>query len=215
MPLIHRRELHSSSLIGIWEVTETEKELLIAYPCNESELAKLNSYTHAFRRTQFLASRLLLHTLLPGAKIVYDENGKPFPDTGKNHISISHSGKLIAIMTEDDHCGIDIEIIHPKIERIAPKFLSPAELISCSGEETVNKMHVYWCVKEAIYKVYGRKNVSLKSDIFVDHVSNPLTGKVKATLKQEGSSFSRFVSYEQFGECMLAWTGKNAHEKSL
>src|ERR1041384_160464 len=118
MPLIHRRELHPASLIGIWEVTETEEQLLSAYPCTENEKASLESYTHAFRRTQFLASRLLLHTLLPGVKIIYDENGKPFPDTQKEHISISHSGTLIAIMTDEVHCGIDIEFIRPKIEKI-------------------------------------------------------------------------------------------------
>lgn len=206
MPLIHRRDIRKDAIIGIWEVTESETELLEMYPANEDELNKLKSYTHPFRRSQFLASRLLLHTLIPNAKIIYDANGKPFPADKTMHLSLSHSGNLIAMMTDSSHCGIDIETIRPKIEKIAPKFLSDEELIACAEEPVAQRMHVYWCVKEAIYKVEGSKNVSLKSDIFVEHVLNPVTGTVKATLKHNGRIFSRDVYYEQFGDCMLAWT---------
>lgn len=206
MPLIHRRTIFQDAVIGIWEVTETEAELLQLYAATEQELAALNSFSHSFRRTQFLASRLLLHTLIPNAKIIYDENGKPFPADKQTHLSLSHSGNLIAMMTDSKPCGIDIETIRPKIERIATKFLSDEELIASKEEPAVQRMHIYWCVKEAIYKVEGAKNVSLKSDIFVENVLNPVTGTVKATLKHNGHSLSRDVYYEQFGDCMLAWT---------
>ncbi|MDQ3108642.1 MAG: 4'-phosphopantetheinyl transferase superfamily protein [Bacteroidota bacterium] len=215
MPLIHKRNIRTDAVIGIWEVTETEEELLLLYPANAAELEKLNSYTHAFRRTQFLASRLLLHTLLPGVKIIYDVNGKPFPDDENMHLSLSHSGKLIAMMTDSKHCGIDIETIRPKIEKIASKFLSDEERAACTEEPVAQRMHVYWCVKEAIYKVEGAKNVSLKSDIFVENVYNPVTGTVKATLTHHGRSLSRNVYYEQFSDCMLAWTEQPANESSL
>jgi phosphopantetheinyl transferase len=215
MPLIHRRTIHKDAIIGIWEVTETESELLQLYPANAAELNTLNSFSHPFRRSQFLASRLLLHTLLPGVKIIYDVNGKPFPADQQTHLSLSHSGKLIAMMTDPNPCGIDIETIRPKIEKIAPKFLSDAELAACAEQPSTQRMHVYWCVKEAIYKVEGAKNVSLKSDIFVENVYNPVTGTVKATLQHNGRSLSRDVYYEQFGDCMLAWTEQPANERSL
>jgi 4'-phosphopantetheinyl transferase len=206
MPLIHRREISATCIIGIWEVEETEAELLSLYPADKSEQEKLNSYIHPFRRSQFLASRLLLHTLMPGLKIIYDENGKPFPDASTIQLSLSHSGKLIAMMIDEQHCGIDIETIRPKIERIASKFLNETELLACSQKDMIDIMHIHWCVKEAIYKVYGKKNVSLKTDIFVEHVNNPVNGIAKATLKHNGTLFSRDVHYEKFGDCMLAWT---------
>ncbi len=206
MPLIHRRKISSTALLGIWEVVETEKELLGIYPANEAELAKLNSFTHSFRRTQFLASRLLLHTLIPGSKIIYDENGKPFPTKKSIHISLSHSGKLIALLMDKKKCGLDIETVRPKIERIASKFLSEKELPVALQEPIAERLHVYWCVKEAMYKVNGKKNVSLKTDIFVENVNNPASGTVKATLIHDGKSLSRNVHYERFGDCMLAWT---------
>ncbi len=206
MPLIHRREIRQDAIIGIWEVTESEAELLALYPARADELQTLHSFSHPFRRTQFLASRLLLHTLVPNAKIIYDANGKPFPEDKATHLSLSHTGKLIAMMTDSKQCGIDIETIRPKIEKIASKFLSDEERFACIEEPVAQRMYVYWCVKEAIYKVEGAKNVSLKSDIFVEHVLNPVSGSVKATLKHDSRSFSRDVYYEQFGECMLAWT---------
>jgi 4'-phosphopantetheinyl transferase len=215
MPLIHRRTVHKNAIIGIWEVTETEPELLQLYPANADELNTLRSFLHPFRRSQFLASRLLLHTLSPGVKIIYDANGKPFPDDRRIHLSLSHSGKLIAMMIDTNPCGIDIETIRPKIEKIAPKFLSDTELAACSMQPATERMHVYWCVKEAIYKVEGAKNVSLKSDIFVENVHNPVTGTVKATLQHNGRSLSRDVYYEQYRDCMLAWTEHPANERSL
>jgi phosphopantetheinyl transferase len=215
MPLIHRRAIHHDAVIGIWEVTETEADLLRLYPASADELTTLGSFSYPFRRSQFLASRLLLHTLLPNAKIIYDANGKPFPDDQKTHLSLSHSGNLIAMMIDSKHCGIDIETIRPKITKIASKFLSDKELIACLEEPVGLRMHVYWCVKEALYKVEGAKNVSLKSDIFVENVLNPVTGTVKATLKYAGRSLSRHVYYEQFGDYMLAWTEQTGNESSL
>ncbi len=206
MPIINVRNIRKEASIGIWEITENEIELLTAYPANEQELLELNSYTHAFRRLQFLASRLLLHTLLPGAKIIYDANGKPHPNNEETKISISHSGNLIAIMTDSTLCGIDIEMIHPKIERIASKFLSDAELIECGEDSKIERLHIYWCIKEALYKVQGKKNVSLKSDIFVSKFSNSSSGSTIASIQLDGQKSSKMVNYEKYGDFILAWT---------
>lgn len=206
MPLIDKRNISSTAILGIWEVVETEEELLAIYPANKSELLKLNSFSHSFRRSQFLASRLLLHTLLPGSKIIYDENGKPFPNKKNIHLSLSHSDKLIAMLIDEKKCGIDIETIRTKIERIAPRFLSEKELDFAFQDPITERLHVYWCVKEAMYKVRGRKNVSLKTDIFVEKFGQPDSGTVKATLTHGGKTSSRNVHYERFGDCMLAWT---------
>ncbi len=206
MPLIHKREISPTATLGIWEVLETEAELTGSYPADHLELEKLKSFSHPFRRTQFLASRLLLHTLIPGSKIIYDENGKPFPDKKNMHISLSHSGKLIAMMIDENKCGIDIETIRPKIEKIAVRFLSDEELPFALQEPTIERLHVYWCVKEAIYKVNGEKNISLKTDIFVHQLNPTISGITSATLTKSGKSFSINVHYERFQDCMLAWT---------
>ncbi len=215
MPLIHKREINRSAFWGIWEVTESEKELLASYPANESEISLLNSFSHSFRRTQFLASRLLLHTLVPGSKISYDENGKPWLDNRGIFISISHSASFIAILIDTMRCGIDIEIIRPKIERIVPKFLCEREIEESNAEPLTERLHVYWCVKEALYKVYGKKNVSLRTDIFVNKVHSTSSGTVNATLTHDGIAINREVRYERFRDCMLAWTESPHDEKTV
>jgi 4'-phosphopantetheinyl transferase len=206
MPLIHIKKLGFAATLGTWEVTETEIKLQKLYAPNNEEQAILTSFTHSFRRIQFLATRLLFQTLVPDAKIKYDENGKPITDLENINLSISHTGKLIAILINKDCCGIDIESIHPKIERIAHKYLSEVELLECKKDPIVERLHVHWAVKEAMYKIYGFKNISFKTDIFVEVISNTEKGKVKATLIHEGEKISRMVHYERFKDCILAWT---------
>ena len=206
MPLIEKKIFRSTCFLGIWEVTENENDLLKIYPADKNEISLLNSFTHSFRRIQFLASRLLLHTLLPNAKIKYDANGKPWLHQGNYFISLSHSGKFIALIISNFHCGIDIEIIRPKIEKIAPKFLCEKEMEESQGEFRTERLHIYWCVKEAMYKVHGKKNVSLRTDIFVEKVENIISGKINATLKNENSLEKLEVCYERFNDCILAWT---------
>ena len=206
MPLIHIKKLGFAATLGIWEVTETEIKLQKLYAPNNEEQAILTSFTHSFRRIQFLATRLLFQTLVPDAKIKYDENGKPITDLENINLSISHTGKLIAILINKDCCGIDIESIHPKIERIAHKYLSEVELLECKKDPIVERLHVHWAVKEAMYKIYGFKNISFKTDIFVEVISNTEKGKVKATLIHEGEKISRMVHYERFKDGILAWT---------
>lgn len=211
MPLTERKDFSADSFIGIWELSETEEELLQIYPASEEELFLLHSFTHAYRKKQFLATRLLLHTLVPNAKIVYDGNGKPHLQENSGtensrHISISHSASYIAIFVNPHVCGIDLELVRPKIERIAPKFLCEEELSIAMEEPAMERLHVYWCVKEALYKVYGKKNVSLRTNIFVHQIENTVSGKVLATLSHEGNTLKRMIAYERFRDCMLAWT---------
>lgn len=204
MPLIHRRKIHAAAFIGIWEVTETAEELERIYVPTAEERTLLDSYTHAYRRSQFMATRALLETLEPGEQIRYDANGKPWPLNGSFYLSLSHSGPYITLMVDDVNCGIDMETVRPKIETIAPKFLSEAELAVAGSD--MERLHIYWCVKEAIYKVYGQKNVSLRRDIFVHKAEHTIPGIAVATLTHNGTTLTREVRYERFRECMLAWT---------
>ena len=204
MPLIHREDIRPGAFYGIWEVTETEAELETIYAVTSSERALIDSFTHEYRKKQFVATRALLGTLAPGERLRYDGNGKPWTESGSVFISLTHSGSYIAMMVDDADCGIDMETIRPKIERIAPKFLSEQELAEAGTD--LERLHVYWCVKEALYKVYGQKNVSLRRDIFVQKPEHPAPGVATATLRHASTLLTRAVRYEKFRECMLAWT---------
>ena len=207
MPLTELKTFSPSSRLGIWETTESLEELERAYTLAEKEAAVYQSFTHPYRKVQWLSVRLLLSQLLPGTRIVYDENGKPHPEGKSNvHLSVSHTASYIAVMISDKPCGVDIEIVREKIDRIAPRFLSEKELEEARREPKTERLHVYWCVKEAIYKVFGKKNVSLRTDIFVGTPVETLSGNVIASLRNGDDWLENPVHYERFRDCMLAWT---------
>ncbi|MBI3509225.1 MAG: 4'-phosphopantetheinyl transferase superfamily protein [Bacteroidetes bacterium] len=206
MPLIDKLSPGKNTLIGIWEVTENINELEQLYVPDEHEKMQYDSFTHVFRRSQWLASRCLLQQLHPGGKINYDENGKPRMHSGTDFISISHSGKMIALMISDSSCGIDIELIRPKIDLIAHKFLSEEELKIVNAESLTERLHAYWCIKEAIYKMNGKKFISMRTDISVPEINIPDHGEVVASVRNGTTIISANVRYEIFREHMLAYT---------
>ena len=207
MPLIELKTFSPASRLGIWETTEPLETLEQEYAFAANEAAVYQSFAHPFRKVQWLSVRLLLAQLLPGTRIVYDENGKPHPE-GKSdvHLSVSHSASYIAVMISDRPCGVDIEIVREKIDRIAPRFLCEEELTAARRESVTERLHVYWCVKEAVYKVSGKKNVSLRTDIFVSTPEETHSGKVIASLRNGDEWTENPVQYERFRDCMLAWT---------
>lgn len=205
MPIAERKDISPGTYIGTWEVTESLEELEQAYRMPEEEVPVYAAFAHPFRKTQWLATRLLLNEILPGTKIVYDANGKPWADRADVHLSISHSGSFISIMISDSLCGVDIELIREKIDRIAPRFLNAEELESSREEPAIERMHVYWCVKEAIYKIYGYKEVSFRTDIFVAKVNDVKQGNVSASLRRNDLWEKKLVSYSRFRDCMMAW----------
>src|SRR5690606_36591656 len=95
--------------------------------------------------------------------ISYDENGKPYLNNGLA-FSISHSGIYAAIIINKTGCGIDIEKISPKVERIKHKFLNDTdlELIDSLDDYPLKILTMYWCAKEALYKLYGNKKLIFK-----------------------------------------------------
>lgn len=205
MPLSELRKTAQGQL-GIWDLRETEVDLLRLREPSASEKQVIEAFSHPFRRTQWLATRILLHQLHPNEQVTYDENGKPWLSVPNIHISISHTRQFIAILTSKQPCGIDIETIHPKIQRIAHKFLQPQEHEDAEKESAINKLYVYWCAKEAMYKVYGKKNVSLKENIFVEPFEMQNTGSVNVALNHENVKFGRILHYEQLKGIMLAYT---------
>ncbi|HEY0177929.1 MAG TPA: 4'-phosphopantetheinyl transferase superfamily protein, partial [Pedobacter sp.] len=61
----------------------------------------------------------------------------------------------------------DIEQIKTKIHRIQQKFLSPAELAQPGVKDHTEALYACWCVKEAVYKWYGKKGLEFKKHIHI------------------------------------------------
>jgi 4'-phosphopantetheinyl transferase len=170
MPLLFKKNYSTQTLVGVWQIDETEffflNQLLLS---NEEQLEM--ALLAPRKRLEWLAVRYLLHLLLGNTErqaCSKDEFGKPFLQNNPSlHISLSHSQDKVAVVVSTQRVGIDIQYITSKIERIAPKFMREEELQSLHPSTSITHLLIYWGAKEALYKVYGKKELDFKQHIFI------------------------------------------------
>lgn len=128
------------------------------------------SMTSLNRKFEWLSIRQLLIELGDEIDIKYDEHGKPHFVQGKAHLSISHSRESIAVsMHASKPHGIDLQYLTSKIKRIKHKYLRDEELVNIDLEST-EELSIYWSMKEALFKLYGKKDIFLKENIRISNL---------------------------------------------
>lgn len=179
MPL-EKLEYHSTERAwGLWHIREAEAELADQI----KEFESIPSYiVHEQKRLEFCVGRLLAKTLLEKLSvkfegIVKDEFGKPFFRNNNYQLSLSHSYPYVgALIDQSKSVGIDVEQIKSKLLKIAPRVLHPTELEDAGSNEI--KHCIYWCAKEAMIKIYGKKDL-----VFAEHLLiNPFTLQNKGNI---------------------------------
>lgn len=128
-----------------------------------SDVASASRFQNDSRRREHLAWRRVVRSELGrGVVIDYNEVGAPVVDTPNTHISVAHGGESVAVAIANEPVGVDIEALDRNYERIKSRFMSPTE-------ETLSAMEAWpamvWTAKEAIYKLYGKREVDLTEDI--------------------------------------------------
>ena len=181
MPVYQLKNIADHINTGVWKITESSKELADQLIKKGYPLTNMPDSKNENRLKQWLATRLLLNEFFNNVTIAYNEFGKPFLSNDK-HISISHSNDLVAIIiNENSPCGIDIEKISDKVERIKHKFLNPLDIENVTS---IEELTLYWGAKEALYKYYGQKKVLFIEHLFIDNYSKKSTsfaGKIDMT----------------------------------
>lgn len=137
-------------------------------------------------------------------ELAYSEEGKPFIKNNDCHISISHSHDKLAILCDNrSSTGVDIELIRDKVVKIKDKFLSAAELQAAN--DNIEKLIIYWAAKEALYKLYGLKEVEFAKHLYIHPfalgASDIITGEVN--LERFQKKFS--LHYEKLEDYMLVY----------
>lgn len=152
-----------------WKIEESEETLrqILMYP-----EAVPGTISHAQKRLEWLAGRVLTHMLVQEMNLQYqgivkDEYGKPLLNGCAHGISLSHSYPYVAAILDERHdVGIDLEQPKQKLLRVAPRVLSTRELQD-AGTDLI-KHCIYWCAKEAMIKVYGKKDLVLAENLLVE-----------------------------------------------
>lgn len=210
MPLFKQIELANSCHIGIWRIDEPEEDLIQMLQLNEQELAELATMNSGKRFLHWLSSRVMIRKMLNTNQFIEmskDEYGKPLLVNFDYDISISHSKEFACVMIgEKSKVGIDIEHMDPKVERIAHKFMRTEELDSLSADSEMEQMYVYWCAKEVLYKIYGRKKLRFKENIPIQPFEYQEIGKIigEVTTDQYNQEFS--IDYIKIEDYMLAYS---------
>lgn len=197
MPLSEVKTTKEASIVG-WIITESADEL--EFLCKEIEHQDRSVFHLESRYCQHLVTMLMHHHLFGGKRLTYLANGKPMVENG--NISISHSGSRVVMMKSEIPCGIDIELIHPRIRKVTKKFLNDDELL-VHAETSVENLIRLWTAKEAMFKVHGTDTVFMRSNIFVE-LNSP--EKAKARLIDGNLEIRRNIRFQINGDMMLAWT---------
>ena len=200
--------------LGIWEITEPAEELYRKVWLSATEKAYFASLKSPLRKKHWLSYRLILPHLLSKdlvSSMHYDAFGKPHLDNGAGHISVAHSGKYAAlIFSRETEVGIDIEQVKPKIIHLAGKFLSSKEEAANTADPMqAERLCLIWCAKEALYKLYGRKNLSFRAHMNIEPFSYQQSGTVSGQVLREGQTRQHRLHYETINNYILVYVADN------
>jgi phosphopantetheinyl transferase len=101
--------------------------------------------------------------------------------------------------------GIDIEQVNQKVERIAHKFLRPAEQAFIEPATKIQQLYVCWCVKEAVYKCYGQKEVSFLENIAIEPFNFTGGGEAWVTLEKGATNITYLTNYLEYEDYMIGY----------
>jgi phosphopantetheine--protein transferase-like protein len=194
MPFFYQQNINETAHLAIWSIQEPaaffETDVQLAVPIANEE-----------RRTQHLAVRLLFKLMMPEAdlsQLVMADNGKPYLIGLPFHFSFSHCKGYAACAVDDQPIGIDIEIIHPRIAKVAHKFLIDQEkamIASLDEKDQLNQLAFLWAAKEAMYKKYEQLGIDFAKDFNIIELTKGDRGKVPAEILHKGNKIDVLLDY--------------------
>ena len=208
MGLYLKKELDNEAVIGVWQITETEEELKELSSTPSDEMEEISFIRSESLRKQRLAVRALLNTLFDEkVYLSHHDNGKPYLENNPVNISITHTEKYVAvILHEEENVGIDIESLDRDFSVVEKKALSEDEIEDLEDEKRNEQLAIYWCAKEAIFKLLSRYNVDFAEQIEIERFRPRGEGELEATFigkKDEEEEFD--LEYITFDRHVLVW----------
>jgi 4'-phosphopantetheinyl transferase len=190
MPLQEYIITRNHGRLGIWNIKEEEDFFLKKLPLSDSERTEVAA-VRGHKKLETLAGKYMMRQMTGWAyAIEKDVYGKPFFINSNLHLSISHSGDLVAGIISSRLVGIDIQCVTPKIEFVAPRVLNDEKFKNLDPNNRLDHLHVYWGAKEALYKAYGKRGLDFKKHIIIEPFSDMMIDEnAHATKITEGSVF--------------------------
>ena len=145
MALYLRKKLDNKAEIAVWQITESEEELLAITSVPNDELEEISLFRNESHRRQKLAVRALLNELFEEKMYLnHHDNGKPYLENCATNISITHTDKYVAVITHDEEeVGIDIESLERDFSAVEKKALSEEEIEDLEDEKKNEQLAIY------------------------------------------------------------------------
>lgn len=180
MPLTEKNILSDGAVLALWEITEPADELLTRLNNYKFDSSPIPS-SNPVRTLPWLASRLLICELYENetVELLKDAYNKPSLSVNNKSwkISITHCGNLAGVLIHPNaETGIDLEKHDSRISRVKHKFLTEEELKFAGADTDTLKQTIIWSAKEALYKIYGKKELDFRKHLHISHF-NPETDK--------------------------------------
>ena len=208
MGLYLKKELENEAVIGVWQITETEEELVELSSTPSDEMEEISFIRSESLRKQRLAVRALLNTLFDEkVYLSHHDNGKPYLENNPVNISISHTEKYVAvILHEEENVGIDLESLDRDFSAVEKKALSEDEIDDLEDDKRSEQLAIYWCAKEAVFKLLSRYNVDFAEQIEIERFRLRGEGELEATFTSKKDDEEEFdLEYITFDRHVLVW----------
>ena len=208
MALYLRKKLDNKAEIAVWQVTETEEELLNLISVPTDELEEISLFRSESQRKQKLAVRALLNEVFEEKMYLnHHDNGQPYLENCVTNISITHTDKYVAIIIHDeDDLGIDIESLDRDFSAVEKKALSEEEIEDLDDEKKNEQLAIYWCAKEAIFKRMSQNRVDFAEQIEVEKFNLKKEGELEATFIHKDEHEEEFdLEYMIFDRHVMVW----------
>ena len=208
MALYLKKELDNEAIIGVWQITETEQELIELSSTPTDEMEEISFIRSESLRKQRLAVRALLNTLFDEkVYLSHHDNGKPYLENNPTNISITHTEKYVAVILHDEEdCGIDIESMDRDFSAVEKKALSEDEIDDLEQDKRNEQLAIYWCAKEAIFKLLSVYNLNFAEQIEVERFRVRGEGQLEATFIDKDDDEEEFdLEYMTFDRHVLVW----------
>ena len=207
MGLYLKKKLDNEAEIGVWQITETEEELKELSSTPSDEMEEISFIRSESLRKQRLAVRALLNTMFDDkVYLSHHDNGKPYIENNPVNISITHTAKYVAvILHEEENVGIDIESLDRDFSVVEKRALSEDEIEDLEDEKRNEQLAIYWCAKEAIFKLLSRYNVDFAEQIEIERFRLRGEGELEATFSAKDEEEEFDLEYITFDRHVLVW----------
>ena len=208
MGLYLKKKLENEATIAVWQITETEQELIELSSTPSDEMEEISYIRSESQRKQRLAVRALLNEVFEEkVYLSHHDNGKPYLENMVTNISITHTEKYVAIILHDEEdLGIDLESLDRDFSAVEKRALSEDEIDDLDDERRNEQLAIYWCAKEAIFKRVCAYKVDFAEQIEVERFRPRGEGELEATfIHKDGYEEDFELEYMTFDRHVLVW----------